>query len=113
MIGLLRTTPIYLHRGSTDIRKSFDSLHALVAQEMKQNPFDGALFVFCNRRRTMVKVLYWDRDGFAIWMKRLEQGTFRIPKSNDPHIVLDPAQLSMLLEGITPRRINRRFQRKM
>ena len=111
MIGLLGTTPIYLCRTATDMRKSFDGLHALVVQHLEEDPFSGALFVFVNRRRTMVKVLYWDRDGFALWYKRLEQGTFKLPAAGGDKIELDAAQLSMLLEGITPRRINRRYRR--
>ena len=111
MIGLLRTTPIYLYRRATDMRKSFDGLQALVIQHIAEDPFSGALFVFVNRRRTMVKVLYWDRDGFALWYKRLEQGTFKLPAADGDKVRLDAAQLSMLLEGITPRRINRRYRR--
>ena len=73
--------------------------------------YSATFFVFVNRRRTLVKILYWDRDGLAVWAKRLERGTFRIPAAEEDRVELSAAELSMLLEGITPRRMNRRYRR--
>jgi transposase len=109
MLALTGATEIYLYRGAADLRKSFDGLCGLVRQEMKTDPLTGALFVFCNRRRTLVKLLYWDADGWAIWQKRLEQGTFRLPRSTGDEGLIDRRSLAMLLEGVTPQRMHRRY----
>src|SRR5690606_42072054 len=68
---------VYLATGSTDMRKGFDSLAALVRDHLGHDPLSGSLFLFLGRRRDRLKVLYWDSDGFALWYKRLEEGTFR------------------------------------
>lgn len=111
MIALTGTTRIFLHRGTTDMRKGFDGLAGMVRHHFTEDIFCGSLFVFVNRRRTYVKILYWDRDGFVVWAKRLERGTFKIPAADTDQIQLDTGQLSMLLEGITPLRISRRYRR--
>ncbi|MCF4010576.1 IS66 family insertion sequence element accessory protein TnpB [Rheinheimera sp. UJ63] len=67
---------VYLHKQSVDFRKSINGLSLLVEQEMQLSPFSGALFVFCNRQRTRLKVLYWDSTGFCLWYKRLEKTRF-------------------------------------
>jgi len=110
MLALTGATRIFLYRGAADMRKSFDGLSGLVRTELEQDPLSGALFVFCNRRRTMVKLLYWDRDGLALWYKRLEKGTFHLPTPTTGATEIDRRSLSMLLEGVTPRRLNRRYQ---
>lgn len=110
MLALTGATRIYLYRGAADMRKSFDGLSGLVRTELGGDPLSGSLFVFCNRRRTMVKLLYWDRDGLALWYKRLEQGTFRLPKPDTGGTEIDRRSLALLLEGVTPRRMNRRYQ---
>ncbi|WP_460862649.1 IS66 family insertion sequence element accessory protein TnpB [Rheinheimera gaetbuli] len=68
---------IYLHKQPVDFRKSINGLSLLVEQDMQQSPFSGALFVFCNRQRTRLKVMYWDSTGFCLWYKRLENPIFR------------------------------------
>ncbi len=79
MIHLPASVRVYLCLTPCDMRKSFDSLHALVREHLELDAFAGHLFVFASRRKDRLKILYWDRDGFAIWAKRLEQGTYAIP----------------------------------
>jgi transposase len=95
----------------TDMRRGFDGLAQMAQDLVRQDPLSGHLFVFLNRRRDRVKVLYWDHDGYAVWAKRLEAGTFRRPESTGPHLELRPAELAMLLGGIDPAgsRCRRRF----
>ena len=112
MIPVTGSTRIFLHRGVTDMRRSFDGLCAMVSQQLEENPLSGALFVFCNRRRDRVKILYWDGDGLALWYKRLEKGTFRIPSGDGVKAPLESAELTMILEGITPLKISKRFRLK-
>ena len=101
MLSLRPGVRIFISTEPTDMRKGFDGLSAIVEHQWKASPLSGDLFVFSNRRRTLLKLLYWDADGYAIWYKRLEQGTFRIPAPNDDgRIELTAARLAMLLEGI-------------
>lgn len=101
MIGLPGQGRIYLRRTATDMRKSFDGLSGLVRGEFERDPLSGDLFVFLNRRRNLVKVLYWDRDGFALWGKRLERGRFLAPPGTSPEV--DRTALTLLLEGVKAR----------
>lgn len=111
MLALTAATRIFLYRGAADMRKSFDGLSGLVRTELEEDPLSGSLFVFCNRRRTMVKMLYWDVDGYAIWQKRLERGTFRVPESPSTTAQIDRRDLTLLLEGVVPARLHRRYRR--
>lgn len=113
MIPALGAARIYLHRGPADLRRSFDGLAGMVRLHFDGTLFTGALFVFVNRRRTQVKILYWCGDGLAIWAKRLERGTFRVPPAGADSVELSSAELSMLLEGITPLRVSRRYRRAL
>lgn len=97
---------IFLYEGATDMRKSFNGLGILVEKSFPNQLISGAYFVFVNKRQTLVKILYWDADGFAVWCKRLEQGTFKIAKGLKPEIT--KRQLTLLLEGIEPKRMNLR-----
>lgn len=101
---------IYLCTASVDMRKGFDSLAALVREHLKHDPLSGGLFLFVGRDKDRLKILYWDNDGFAIWYKRLEEGTFRLPaaKSNGPSVELKASELAMLLAGIDLTSIKRR-----
>jgi transposase len=110
MLGLTGATRIYLYRGAADMRRSFDGLSGMVRSHLQGDPLSGALYVFANRRRTLVKVLCWAGDGFWIWQKRLERGTFRFPEGTAASAEIDRRTLSMLLEGVTPRRLSRRYQ---
>lgn len=94
----------------TDLRKSFDGLSALVQGEFGRSPTSGDLFIFLNRRGTQVRILFWDRDGYCVLMKRLEQGTFRKMTTADgeTHVEVEAVELAMLLEGIDAPVVRRR-----
>jgi transposase len=100
MLSLSASVPIWLATQATDLRKSFDSLAEVVRQQLRGDPLSGHLFVFRNRRADRVKLLYWDNDGYAIWYKRLEVGTFRFPASTDGRVAMRAADLQMLLDGV-------------
>jgi transposase len=101
MIMLPSTVRIYCCTRPTDMRKSFDGLSGLIQECFNQDLLSGHLFLFVNRRRDRIKILYWDRDGLAIWYKRLEVGSFEMPRTTDPNgLELQPAQLTMILSGI-------------
>ncbi len=91
---------IYLACGITDMRKGFGSLSLLAQEVLKQNPFAGHLFAFRGRRGDLIKILYWDGQGFCLFAKRLEKGRFTWPVTKERAVTLTPAQLSMLLEGL-------------
>ena len=91
---------VYLGLGATDMRKSIDALSILVSNQLNQDLFSGHLFVFCNRRRTMLKILYWDRNGFCLWHKRLENDKFRWPESERLVYEISSRELRWLLEGL-------------
>ncbi len=91
---------VYLACGKTDMRKNINGLAAIVEGSFKLNPFDGALFVFCNRNRDRVKILEWDGDGFWLHFKRLEKGHFRWPAAGDEvTMAFSPEDLNILLGG--------------
>lgn len=111
MIPVTGTARLFLFRGAADMRKGFDGLSGMVAEHFTESLFSGGLFIFLNRSRDRVKILYWDRDGLALWHKRLERGKFQMPTDKDgASAELTMAELSMLLEGITPLRVNRRYR---
>ena len=102
MIHLPASVRVYLCLSPCDMRRSFDGLHALVRDHLELDAFAGHLYLFANKRRDRLKILYWDRDGFAIWAKRLEQGNYVIP-SGEPgsrRIEITSEELSALLSGI-------------
>lgn len=102
MIALTAHSEILLKLGPTDLRKSFDGLCGLVRNEFGREPTDGSFFVFVNGRRDRVKILHWERDGFELWYRRLEQGTIETVHNTDNSITatIDATQLAMLLSGI-------------
>ena len=111
MIHLPASVRVYLCLTACDMRKSFDSLHAIVREHLQLDPFAGHLVVFASRRRERIKILYWDRDGFAIWSKRLEEGTYAIPfRSSDEESrrEITVQELGALLSGIDLEQATRR-----
>ncbi len=93
-------TRVFLACGATDMRKGFDGLAAQVQLVLARDPHSGALFLFRGRRGDLVKALWWDGQGLALYAKRLERGRFVWPQAKDGVVSLTPAMLSMLLEGI-------------
>ena len=111
MIHLPASVRVYLCLTACDMRKSFDSLHALVRDHLELEAYAGHLFVFASRRRDRVKILYWDRDGFAIWSKRLEMGTYAAPfarEAGEKRREITAQELGALLSGIDLDRAERR-----
>lgn len=110
MLNLGHNTRVFLHVPPTDLRKSFDGLGGLVRSAFGADVADGSWFLFLNKRRDRIKILYWDRDGEALWYKRLSQGTFESITAGDgaTTMELDAAQLTMLLCGVTIRSAERR-----
>ena len=120
MLSLALPGRVFLCTLPTDMRKGFDTLACLVQQELGQDPLTGDLFVFRSRRGDRLKLLWWDEDGYALWYKRLEEGSFVLPAADgrrppvgDHGLVLRPAELAMLLDGIDLGNVKRqkRYQR--
>jgi transposase len=116
MIHLPASVRVYVCTSPCDMRRSFDGLHALVTGTMQLDAFGGHLFVFANRRKDRVKIMYWDRDGFAVWAKRLEEGTYAMPfsKDDEPRSEITAQELGALLSGIdlSVAKRRKRYQRK-
>ena len=110
MIHLPASVRVYLCLTACDMRKSFDGLHAMVREHLNLDPFAGHLFVFASRRRDRIKILYWDRDGFAVWSKRLEEGTYAIPSGEvaERRREITAQELGALLSGIDLTQAERR-----
>jgi transposase len=100
--------PIFFFQMSIDMRKGIEGLSALIEESFKGELMSGAYFVFINKMKDRIKVLYWDLDGFAIWWKRLEKGKFCLLGIDKAQI--DRKEFFMLLEGITPKKIEKRFK---
>jgi transposase len=92
------------------MRKSFDGLSGIVQHELKKDPLSTAVFIFLNRRRNQVKLLLWEGDGFSLYHKRLEKGTFELPAGGDEQaaVYIEADQLLLLLKGISLRHVRRR-----
>ena len=104
MLGLGHQYRYYLYVPATDMRKSFDGLSGLVRNEMNRNPMDGDIYIFLNQRRNFVKLLQWDQSGFALYSKRLERGSYEIPKvihTGATDKALKWSELMLILAGIS------------
>ena len=104
---------IWLYTQPTDMRKSFNGLSGLVRTILEENPLSGALFIFINRRRTQIKILYFDGSGYCIWMKRLEQGRFQLPAGDNVSMELDRSLLTLILDGIDLNSVQKRKRFKL
>ena len=109
MIAISSATKIYFCRTPVNLHKSFDGLPGLVREYLNGDPLSGHLFLFFNRRRTMIKMIYWEGDGFAIWSKRLERGQFNLPQSTIDKIQLNSGEFHALLGGVKPKRYYKRY----
>jgi transposase len=101
MLAIGRRPRVYLSRIPTDMRCSFEGLSARARGVIQQDPLSGHLFVFLNRQRDYIKVLYWDDGGYCIWSKRLERGTFELPMSRETHLEIDTNRLMLMIDGIS------------
>jgi transposase len=112
MIGIPNTRRYYLYDKAADMRKSFAGLCGLVQNEMGQELLTGDGFIFINKRRTMIKILMWDRSGFVIYYKQLSSGTIQRPKSGDSHVNI--TTLLLMLEGVELEgvRMRKRYRRE-
>ncbi len=105
MIFLPSNMRVFLAPGSTDMRKAINSLSILVESTLRLDPLSGHLFVFCNGGRTIIKILYWDRNGFCLWEKRLEKHRFKWPQNEQETIEIGPRELGFILEGLDIRTV--------
>ena len=102
---------VFLYGEPVSMRLSFDGLYALTRHRLQQDPLSGHLFVFINRRATQIKVLYFDRSGLCVWSKRLEQGRLIGHWDNVTTLEMDWTGLKLLLEGIEPKLVRKRYQK--
>jgi transposase len=100
VIGLFPTAAIFVATAPTDLRKAYDGLAVLVRQSLGQDPLNGSLYVFCNRRRDRLKILFWEEGGYWLCARRLEKGTFRWPRSQEVCARYRREELMLLLGGI-------------
>lgn len=95
------TVKVFICTVPADMRRAFDGLAAMTTEVIGDDPLSGHFFVFCNKRKDRIKMLYWDRTGYCLWCKRLEQGRFRIPDDGaQTRIEVETSELILLLEGI-------------
>lgn len=101
MIGPdLHRVDIYIRPGATDMRKAINGLSIMASEQMDKDPLSGAVFLFCNRYRRIIKALYWDKNGFCLWQKKLEKHRFPWPQTEEAAKKISSGELQMLLEGI-------------
>lgn len=100
MLNIGNSAKILMHREPVDMRKSIDGLSFIVVAEFARNPVGGTVYVFFNKQRDKLKLLYWDRNGFCLWYKRLEKELFKIPVINDAVFEISPENLRWLMDGL-------------
>lgn len=113
MLSLPSSVRIFYCVMPIDMRRSFDTLADMVRMQMQEDPKSGHLFVFRNKAEDCVKVLYWDKDGYAIWYKRVERGKFSLPSGAGGGLEIDFTEFSMLLSGIDMKKVKRQKRYEM
>jgi transposase len=100
----------YLYCGDTDMRKGFDSLSGIISEHMKLSALSGAVFIFLNKRHNQLKLLLWEGDGFSLYHKRLERGTYELPVQSDKtgSMSITPQQLQLIVQGISLKSVKHR-----
>lgn len=106
MLSLSPSNRYFLYRHQADMRKGFDGLSGLVREGLSKDPLSGDVFIFFNKRRTHVKLLLWERDGFSLYHKRLERGTYELPSTASEELRSD--ELMLVLQGISLKSVRRR-----
>jgi transposase len=111
MLTLSESACYFIYLNNTDMRKGFDSLCGIVSSQMQLDPLSNAVYIFINRRRTQIKLLCWEGDGFALYYKRLEQGTYELPQEeeNECCINVDTTRLKKIFQGVS---VHQNRQRK-
>ncbi len=104
---------IFIAVGTTDMRRAIDSLSVMVENGLGGQLFSGDLFAFCNRGRNNLKILWWDRNGFCLWQKRLEKDRFHWPESEEEAVEITPRQLAWLLDGFDIQQAHQRLEYRM
>jgi transposase len=112
MLGLSSNLRYYLCSSTIDMRNGFDGLAGIVRNHLKNDPLSGDVFIFLNKTRTHIKLLYWDGDGFALFYKRLEKGRYTLTSHNEPSRQVKREELMMLLEGLSFRSMNKKKRYK-
>lgn len=110
MLSISSAYRYYLYRGQADMRKSFDGLSGIVRNELGKDPLSGEVFIFINKRCNQVKILLWEGDGFLLYYKRLEKGTYELPswREHTPSAELRSDELMLILQGISLKSVRRR-----
>jgi len=110
MFTLSSSNKFHLYNQPTDMRKSFDGLSGIIQNNLKNNPLNGDVFIFINKRRDKIKLLHWQGISFTLYYKRLEDGTFELPRydSGVGSITLNYTQIVMIIDGLTIKNIHRR-----
>jgi transposase len=114
MFGLSEQHKYYYYTGICDMRKGFDGLSGIVMSQMRRQPTDGSVYIFINRRRDRMKLLVWQSQGFLLYYKRLERGTFELPlnENSQPTITLNQEILLLMIRGIKLKKIERKTRYK-
>jgi len=108
MFALTESQKYYLYSKPADMRKSFNGLSGLVRMGLQRNPLSGDVYIFINKRRNLMKLLHWQSGGFVLYYKRLEEGTFELPKSEQKDIAISYTKLAMIVAGISVHHIQKR-----
>lgn len=110
MLNISSSQRYFIYSGLTDMRKGFDSLCGLVRNEFKMDPLSGDVFIFLSRTKNKIKLLQWQQDGFAIYYKRLERGTFELAKTSSSVAMISSQQLMLIMEGIQLSSVRKRVR---